>query len=366
MNYNIHDLVRISTTEDIPNNVQSDIDFQIKYFQTDHEPKCKYYIQVKPFSQFSGGTLGNASDIFHLLEGQTGLTLIDPIKKFAVTKLSDGFEIYVSKKSFLVNFYIQLLFLKEGISMVHAAAVGDHQGNVILFPGPGGVGKTAIINYFIREKGYQTLGDDIIGLGEDGTCYAFPREFVLKKYHQNVYPEVFRKHGYKFGRGIDKKTFYYLELIFYRLIFKNLPFQGIISSIVYRLGLVNLFKKKKDFFTVPISEVFGDNSVLERGKLSQLIFLERFKETESQLMQVSHDRMTQIMFAIINHEWVDFMREIFSLGALEVIDLHEYMKRTHQNIQNALRHIEEYHFLKIPEGASPEELVKIYNKSFKD
>ncbi len=361
--YNIHNIISVSLDENLPQNVIDDINFQIKYFQTDSKEQLKYKITIRNYSEFQL-IKPKREDIFHLVKGNDGKIYHDPIKKFALEIQEDGYQIYSSEKSFLINFYIQLIFLKEGISMVHAAAVQDKDDNVILFPGPGGVGKTAIINYFIKELGYRTLGDDIIGIGKDGTCYAFPREFVLKSYHHKTYHSIFKEYGFKVKSQRRKRLNYLLNLVFYRLIFKNLPFTGLMQSLIYRTGFSKVLMKKQDFFTVPVEKIFGDGSVAMQGKLSQVTFLIR-TESEGSITTITQERLSKVMYAIINHEWVDFSREIFSLGALEIIDFEEYMRVTHQIISESLGHVStSLNLMKINNDSSPDDLVDQYLQRF--
>jgi len=86
----------------------------------------------------------------------------DPVNRVAFEKNETGYCIFADVPNFLINIFIQLWFVENGISMVHAAAVADESGRVIIFPGPGGVGKTAILAYMAKERGFHLLGDDIV------------------------------------------------------------------------------------------------------------------------------------------------------------------------------------------------------------
>lgn len=65
------------------------------------------------------------------------------------------------------------------------------------------------------------------------------------------------------------------------------------------------------------------------------------------------------MFAIIHHEWVDGMRQFFTMGALDMVDLLSYF----QNVEAIMRSTtsgKNSELLLIPAKASPHELAEYY------
>ena len=180
MKFNIHDKVFVNLDEAVSKKIKEQICFQIKYFETSRDiPKGIKEINIFNYSKFLDKG-AKFSTIFHLNFG-SNKGFHNPNKKLAVEKNQKGFNIYIGDYGFIVNQYIQLLLLEVGITFVHAGGVVNSNNNVILFPGPGGVGKTAILNHFIEKRNFKVLGDDLIGIDRQGICYSFPREFVLKR-----------------------------------------------------------------------------------------------------------------------------------------------------------------------------------------
>ncbi len=364
--YQIHHLVKVTMNDAIQANVQESIDFQIGFFQVKTNPdNCKYSIIISPYEEAKINEL--EMEIFHLVQGSKKRFYHDPVKKFAVDYGPKTTNLYVTDDNFLISIYIQLYFLKEGITMVHAAAVCNPENDeVTLLPGPGGVGKTAILHSFVIDRGYKTLGDDIIGISKEGKCYAFPRAFVLKKYHQETYKSVFDNKNIRFRNDPSQRLVNFFDLIFNRLIFRNLPFHGLMNSLIFRSGLIkyiNAFREPEDFFTASLEEVFGNESVALSGNLKHVLFLERVQSVQGMRRPIEKKEIVDRMFAIINHEWVEMMREIYSLGALEIIDLKVYFDDIYETIHGAMDAPEQLQILKIPRSASPAELVHLYEQT---
>ncbi len=87
---------------------------------------------------------------------------------------------------------VNIALLAGGSTFVHAAGVAKN-GEAVIFPSWGGVGKTALVARLVKEMGWTLLGDDLIIISPDGQCYGFPKPMVLYPYHKNVFPEVFSK-----------------------------------------------------------------------------------------------------------------------------------------------------------------------------
>lgn len=245
--YNLYNLIDISVHSKIPDHILNDIEFQIGFFKNNSVTKSKYKIRVLPYS-FKDFQTNKNDEIFHLIEGKQDKYYHDPIKKICIEKVNDGFYIYINEFGILINLFINIILAKENITMVHAAAVADNENNVILLPGPGGVGKTTIINHLIKEMGYKLLGDDIVGISSTGKCYAFPRKFVLKKYHLQTYKEVFQElrineTNFVTNQSNTKNTSILNFII--KHLKENLPLLGITRRILYYIGLIQYLRHKK-------------------------------------------------------------------------------------------------------------------------
>lgn len=70
------------------------------------------------------------------------------------------------------------MFYSEQLAVLHGSAVISPDGDVSIFGGTGGVGKTSLMLELARERGYQFLADDISIINSDATVFAnlaFPK-----------------------------------------------------------------------------------------------------------------------------------------------------------------------------------------------
>ncbi|MBN1764205.1 MAG: hypothetical protein JW860_03025, partial [Sedimentisphaerales bacterium] len=120
--YNIHDLISITIDEGVNKAIIRDIDFQIRYFKisSNGHPSPRQ-IRIAPFERFPAANQ-NSFEMFHLVEGLEGNAFRDPDGQFALQRVQGGFEIYSDQPMFLINLFIQLLLIEQGISLIHAAA----------------------------------------------------------------------------------------------------------------------------------------------------------------------------------------------------------------------------------------------------
>ncbi len=352
--YRIHNLIDVIISQNVNDLVLQQIEFQIAYFKVNKiETKAPYCIYVLPFSEYPEND--SVLYTFHLVKGIHGSVMLDRLNHIAVIKEKNGYSIYTDIP-FLINLFIQFIFLEEDIALVHAAAIADKDGNIILLPGAGGVGKTTLLSVLVKDYKYKLLGDDIVGITKKGECLAFPRSFVLKDYHRTVYPEVFQKLGI-----VDNNKKNIIKAKIVELIRANIPFLGFIKIVLRSL---NLFDKVKNTISVldvpylaavPVEDIFGRGIVTNIGKIDRIIFLERYMGTESIITPISKESLTHRMFAIINHEFVDVMRQFFTLGALEIIDSFNYFKKITSIISSCISETKNELML-IPDDKSPLEL----------
>lgn len=107
-----------------------------------------------------------------------------------VEKEIDGFNLTVTQEcnEWLV-IAVQLSLLAANYTLLHAAAL-EKDGEVLLLPSWGGVGKTATVCRFVREHGWRLLGDDLVIIGEKHVL-PFLKPFVIYPYHKDLFPELF-------------------------------------------------------------------------------------------------------------------------------------------------------------------------------
>jgi hypothetical protein len=360
--YHIHQLIDVIVDENVNIPVVDQIDFQIGYFKQDvPQSIAPHQINVKPYSVFSSDSY-SPFDTFHLVRGVSGKLLDDPKSRVAIQNDKTGYTVYADNP-FLINLFIQLLFIDIGVSLVHAAAVVDESNRATLFPGAGGVGKTALLGFLAKDHNYRLLGDDIIGLSAKGECLSFPRSFVLKEYHRTVYPDVFER--FNISSVPQNKPMSFDSRDIKRFVKENIPFLGLSKSVLRQLGLLDTVSQKilgdqprgQPFLAaVSIEDIFGYGAVADRGRVENIIFLQRYEGERFQVIPISESALCSRMIAIVHHEWVSVMRQFFTLGALEMVDLTQYFNTVRKIIQSAV-HGKQNNMLLIPDQASPEELL---------
>ena len=353
--YNIHDIVEVLIDPNVGKPLINAIDFQIGFFKNTGKPsKAQCRIVVKPYDEFNPESAGPCQ-IFHNIKGIQKSWIHDTGDGIAIEKHPWGFKIYSSSPNFLINLFIQLILIENDYSMVHAAAVADSEGHVTLLPGAGGVGKTALLGYMVEEYGFQYMGDDIVILGKECISLSFPRSFVLKEYHRSVYPEIFQK------LNIKKRSNYKLK----RFIVENAPFVGVLKEFLKRRKLYYIAAHSINLTpylaTVSVEEIFGPGTCAQTGNIKKIVFLERYEGTEFKLKDISEDALCRRMFAIIHHEWVGSMEQLFTMGAMEIIDLPVYFNKVYEIIKSGISNIP-CKILLIPENADPKALMGAYLK----
>ena len=107
-----------------------------------------------------------------------------------IEKLEDGWNLITAQEcnEWLV-IAMELSLLATNHTWIHAAAL-EKNGDVLLLPSWGGVGKTATVCRYVREYGWRLLGDDLVIIGERGVL-PFLKPFVIYPYHKDLFPELF-------------------------------------------------------------------------------------------------------------------------------------------------------------------------------
>ncbi len=370
ISFNIHNLVTVLVDSRVSRQLQDSINFQIGYFRTTiQQPASGSTLVIKPYESF-----GECVDLFnmphqnfHLYRHYPPGIFHDPASRVLIHKNDVGFTIYASQGNFIFHLFLQLLLIGHGITLVHAAAIARNN-KIILIPGAGGVGKTAILGEAVNHHGCKILGDDIILLSRNGTCLSFPRSFVLKEYHRTIFPEFFANNAASVdqrSRGSDswKKTFI-------RFIRMNAPFMGLTRSIINRFNLAEKVPSSLGFSlqdpppppylaTAPVKELFGYDAVAESGTIDKTVFLVRGGYRDFSIEQVDAIVMAQRMNSIIHHEWVDGMRMFFTMSALGLFELHQYFQRVFDIMVSSITGRPCLQ-IKIPEQATPEELTGFF------
>jgi hypothetical protein len=86
---------------------------------------------------------------------------------------------------------VQLTLLNHGATFCHASAI-EHDGEAILFPACGGVGKTSLMSRYV-ERGWNFLADDLCTLDARGRAAIHPLPMHIYKYHERQAADLVRK-----------------------------------------------------------------------------------------------------------------------------------------------------------------------------
>ena len=272
--------------------------------------------------------------------------------------MPNGYLVYTDAMFSLLGL-IQQLFLCQGISFAHAAALKNPTGGIILLAGCGGVGKTALAGFLVKEKGYKLLGDDMVALTESGTCLAFHKPLVLKEYHRSVFPELFavRKHM-SWQRRIVRSLIWQL--------YANAPFRGIIDRFLKSQGVYNRiafipFIRRDYVDIVPASEIFGADHLAEHGPIAKTVFLLRCSAPDFSIEERDGIWMARRMFAVLYQELKSELERLLEMGSLGLEDLGADLWRSRTVLEKAISRTP-CHILRIPQKANPEELARAFER----
>ncbi len=353
--YSIHEILEVHVSENVCPEIIREIEFQIGTFRYlgpkkgINPPRINIHAYADVESQ--GLLLKDGEAIFYDASGKVGAYYRNDKDRLLIGRNEGGFTIYADYSNFLINLYIQIILVQQGKTMVHAAAYQAGCGGITLVTGAGGIGKTAILGFAVEKMGLRYLGDDIVILGEDGECYSFPREFVLKSYHKGVYSKTFQ------DKKLPRWNTYHLK----RFLIDNSPFMGVLKKFLKKSGayysIANLLRPQAFLASVPPAEIFGSNALLDRGKVSRIAYLDRVIGRDFSQNVIPQKMLVNRMFSVIHYEWKDFMPHLLSLGTLGVVDLTLYLNQSLAIFQSACISCKEHHWVEVPELAHPNELI---------
>ncbi len=356
--YVIPGLAVVTVAADVTELLRDSIEFQLGHFGSLPDvavPDGLAGIKVEPYRRF----VAPAETIrYQDWRAVPGVVLFSPAERHATRRRGDGFEVFSDSPVVLINLLLQAVALRQGRTLLHAAGWCDAAGDVTLLPGPGGVGKTALLAAAVQRHGARLLGDDLILVGAGGAA-AFPRDFVLKDYHRGLFPAAFAT-AQAARRGRDR----WRPLVAF--VRANAPFHGLLKSAFRRAGRLEhasawlqTRSTPPEYLTVPVAKLFGADRIAVGGPVRRVVYLERHDASEFTHGPMDLADAVQRSLAVLHHEWSDYLRWFCALGAVDLVDVGAHFRLTESALRTALAGAELTR-LQIPAGATPEALEKAF------
>ncbi|WHY33855.1 hypothetical protein QNH44_23070 [Cytobacillus firmus] len=225
---------------------------------------------------------------------------------------------------------LQLLLLELDCTLIHAAAL-EKDGDVILLPSWGGVGKTATVIKMISEGGWKLLGDDLVILN-GSQVEPFLKPFVIYPYHQSLFPDIFRQHK---GKVVTNLTIS-------KLMSKAIPFAKKIMRPIPRL-LAFARKYNPQSMRVSPMRIFKKEELSKGGVLKKVIWLERTVGENTDYYQENIERIVSKTASVSIMELLgDRITCVFSLYGAGVFDYHKTNHKMYELILKAYKKLNCY------------------------
>lgn len=351
--YSLYDILTVMIEDEVSSSVAKSIDFQLNHFEMESSQSslsADYEIIVRAYNKFKRENYPGLVYNYNYT-GKWNECCIDDAAKLAIVKTLKGFDIYCTQPNFLITVFIQILLLNKGIYFVHSAGIVNKNQEAVLLTGAGGVGKTASINGFIENHGYRLLGDDIIALQSSGECLPFPRSFVIKEYHKNVYPGIFKDYR--------KSPFQKMMTSIKEFIRLNAPFREVIRNYLIKKGIKDNvmagWHREPYVAAVPVSSIFGKDAVSSSARGAMIIDLVRYPGDKFEFVPIEKSEIQSRLKSVIGFEWHNSFMPVIIMGLFGMFNMEEYIVKTSEISGMFLREIKTFR-LYIPEKSSPDVL----------
>lgn len=211
---------------------------------------------------------------------------------------------------------IQIMLLKEDYSFIHAAAVYKN-GEVLLIPSWGGVGKTACVAKLVKEEGYKLLGDDLNIIHKSGKIMGLPKDFVIYFYHKELFPEVFNEN--EGPKANDRLNKFYSRII------------PVVKPILRRIPAVLAFARKHNPQSKRVSpiKIFGKENIVKEGMIKDVIWMERVVGSDNKFYSRNKDDIASKASSVTLLEvFAEKLQCIYMLCGCGLIRYEEVFKKT--------------------------------------
>jgi len=354
--YNIHGFIRITIDSNVPKEALAVLNGYLGYFKNKkYESKAQLVeIRIHPLAL---DILKNSKNVKEANKGEYQVNnnfILFRDKGFALNIDRSEIHLYVSGASIPINFIINLGFIENDITLIHSAAAEDRMGNVILFPGFSKAGKTSILGQLIKKWNFRILGDDLIGITSKGICYSFPRQIAIKQDNHSILDDPFSTKKLVSKKATTKiKTF----------LKDNIPFKGIIKNHIFssKIGkiFINFSFNPAYLEVLPVEKVYGKNCIVDNGKISKIIFLQRYSGEKFRKELITKNEMFGRLITTTHLEINDAFKYMLVAGGFNMIDTVQYYQKIFSIISNAIDTLKEENneLVLIPRAAKPVDLA---------
>jgi len=360
--YNLYNLLLVEIEAGVVSHVVNSIDFQLNYFSfADTENReFRYSIQIHPFCKFNNPQ-DDTEIMNYNLTGKWGKYFCDKSSRLAIEYKDKRISIWCDDSNFLITLFIQTFLLGEGYAFIHSAGVVNEKGEAILFTGAGGVGKTALVSHFVKNRGYKILGDDIIAIGKSGDCLPFPRSMILKDYHRNIFPELLPQY--------EDNKFQKTLLSVKQFIRLNAPFREVIRNYLIKKGIKDSVMAgwhiTPYLAALPVEKVFGPGKTCEGANVKAIYDVVKSGGQEFKVSDCSFNDMSLRINSIIQFEWLNTYYLLINMGIYKIIDFTKFIADSGTICKEFLKD-KELKTIEVPENASSEIMTKYINSIIKE
>ena len=264
---------------------------QLEYFRVPNSKNIEYDVIISDYhARPSERETQVASDYYYFSEGYLNI----PEHRLSFNIEGDVHYYFLDNFVIPVNLIVQLALIRQGKTLVHSAAISIN-GNSILFPALGGVGKTTIVSHAMQKGGFL-YGDDMNIIDRDATLYPYPIDFSVYDYHYDLL-------------GIEKRLSRKISLLCSKFlkVFDDFP---VLSWLTKRVR-GKYFPECENISPI---KIYGSDCVATSCSVRKFIFLGRHLRCRDQLLEnimsneIAADRITSVLLS----EWKD------SLGFLQI------------------------------------------------
>ena len=347
LNATIKNLIGIEIDKDYPWKDTLFINSGIATFEQADYEKCRAYISIKKCNQIDTNDCRDIGD--NVFIGSN--TLVDV--KYGVRlerKESHHITLKVTQEcnEWLI-ISIQLLLLEMDCTLIHAAAL-EKNGEAILLPSWGGVGKTATVMNMVCEDGWRLLGDDLVIL-QANEILPFLKPFVIYPYHKALFPKIFSENKWRVVRNLKLNKF----------MSKTIP---IVKKIMRPIPGLLAFARKHNPQSMRISpmQIFRKEQLSVGGILNKVVWLDRITEGQIRFGEKSVEVLASKTTSVSMMElFADRLNCLFALCGSGIFDYRKIFFKMYELIYQAYKSTSCFE-LEIPKSISIDKIGSIVLK----